>query len=246
MTGFAGKRYWLVGASEGLGRALAEALSARGAHLVLSARDTGRLQELASSLPGHAEVLPLDVRDSLACRSAAETLGRIDGIVYLAGLYWPMAAQDWRTDEAVAMVDVNMTGALRTIGAVLPDMVARDEGHIVLTGSLSGYRGLPGAAGYAASKSGLMALAESLYSDLRGSGLRVQLANPGFIRTRLTDKNDFDMPFIMSADAAAERIATHMEGRRFRMDFPFWFSLLFRIARCVPDWLYFRLVAPTR
>ena len=102
------------------------------------------------------------------------------------------------------MANVNFTGCIRAVGAALPQMVAKNRGHVVITGSLSGFRGLPGAIGYAASKAGTMVLAESLYADLRKTGVTVQLANPGFIRTRLTAKNDFTMPFIMEPEAAAD------------------------------------------
>src|SRR5690606_26065952 len=100
----------------------------------------------------------------------------------------------------------------RVLGQVVPGMVARDSGHIVLTGALSGFRGLPGVIGYGASKAGVMYLAEGMYGELRGTGVDVQLANPGFIKTRLTDKNDFSMPFIMPPEQAAQEMFEHMQG----------------------------------
>jgi len=130
------------------------------------------------------------------------------------------------------------------LGEVVPAMVARDAGHIVLTGSLSGFRGLPGAIGYTASKAGVMNLAESMRADLWRTGVRVQLANPGFIRTRLTDKNEFHMPFIMSPeDAAQEMFELMCDEGTFQRHFPRLFSYLFRFSRVLPDWLYYRLFA---
>jgi short-subunit dehydrogenase len=126
----------------------------------------------------------------------------------------------------------------------LPAMVARGQGHVVLTGSLSGFRGLPGASGYAASKAGVMALAECLHADLRGSGIIVQLANPGFIRTRLTEKNDFAMPFLMEPEEAAREMFELMQTDRFKASFPMVFSWLFRLSQFLPDWAYYRLFAP--
>jgi short-subunit dehydrogenase len=123
----------------------------------------------------------------------------------------------------------------------MPAMVARDRGHVVLTGSLAAYRGLPGAIGYAASKAGLMALAESMRCDLRGTGVRVQVANPGFIRTRLTDRNDFRMPFLMEPEAAAARMFRFMGTDRFSLAFPFAFGLAFRAAALLPAGLHVRL-----
>jgi NADP-dependent 3-hydroxy acid dehydrogenase YdfG len=244
MRDWQGKRYWLIGASEGLGLALARRISAAGAEVILSARSPDRLAEAVAQMPGKASALPLDVSDTASVRAAAAKIGAVDGLVWLAGVYWPMAAQQWQADQAEAMCDINFTGCVRSIGTVLPAMVARDKGHIVITGSLSGFRGLPGAIGYAASKAGTMALAESLYADLRGSGVTVQLANPGFIRTRLTAKNTFAMPFLMEPDQAARHIFELMQTNRFKSSFPTVFSWLFRLAQFLPDWAYYRLFAP--
>ena len=243
MRQFTGKRYWLVGASEGLGAALAEALSRAGAEVILSARNEVGLQAVASGLPGPSKCQPVDVTDADSVRRAADAIGPVDGVVYLAAVYWPMPAVRWQAEQATAMADVNFTGALRVLGAVVPDMVARDSGHIVITGSLGGFRGLPGAIGYAASKAGVMSLAESMYYDLRKTGVDIQLVNAGYIRTRLSDKNTIPMPFIMEPEVAADRMLSHMSSSRFSTSFPTVFSWLFRISRFLPQWLYFRLFA---
>ena len=200
--------------------------------------------EVAASLPGPSTVLPVDVADAASVRGAAAAAGQIDGVVFLAGLYWPMAAQDWNADQVETMCDVNFTGCARVIGAALPAMVARGTGHVVITGSLSGFRGLPGAIGYGASKAGVMALAECMRADLRGSGIVVQVANPGFIRTRLTDKNTFAMPFLMEPAEAADHMFRHMQTDRFKVSFPTVFSWLFRLSQFLPDWAYYRIFAP--
>lgn len=241
MKNWAGKRYWLVGASEGLGRALAQEMSAAGAELVLSARNTERLAVLAASLPGPARVVAVDIADHDSVQAAAQAAGDLDGVVFLAGVYWPMASQNWQAAQAETMVDINFTGAVRVMGAVVPAMVARGQGHLVLTGSLAGFRGLPGAIGYGASKAAVMALAESMHCDLRATGVQVQLVNPGFIRTRLTEQNDFAMPFIMEPEAAARVMFAHMNTGRFSCSFPRVFSWVFRGAQFLPDWLYYRL-----
>ncbi|MGY6549324.1 MAG: SDR family NAD(P)-dependent oxidoreductase [Roseinatronobacter sp.] len=241
MRKLSGKTYWLVGASEGLGKALALRLSRAGCTLVLSARNAESLQALADSLPGPARVVTCDVSDRASVIAARAGAGDIDGLVFLAGVYWPFPATKWDAEQTEAMFDVNLTGAARVLGQVVPDMVARRSGHIVITGSLSGYRGLPGSIGYSSSKAGLMHLAESMHADLRGSGVDVQLANPGFIRTRLTDKNDFTMPFLMEPEQAADEIFTLMRSQKFQRAFPALFSLVFRGANFLPDWLYFRV-----
>ena len=241
MRDWPGKRYWIVGASAGLGRAVTQELSKTGAELILSARSTDELETLAEELPGRAQVVPMDVADADSVARAAAEAGELDGMVYLAGLYWPMTAQEFDGDKAAAMLDVNLTGAARVLGHVLPQMIERDRGHIVLTGSLSGFRGLSGASGYGASKAGIMSLAETLYADLRNSGVDVQLLNPGFIRTRLTEKNDFNMPFIMEPDVAAKAFVDHMQGNDFAANFPRAFGAMFRLSQFLPDWLYYRI-----
>ncbi len=244
MRDFRGKRYWLVGASEGLGLALAQAMSARGAELILSARDPARLDAAVAALPNPARALPVDVGSSASVQAAAAQLGPVDGVVFLAGVYWPTTAQNWDAAQVEAMCDINFTGCARIVGAVLPAMVARGTGHVVITGSLSGFRGLPGAIGYAASKAGTMALAESLYCDLRGTGITVQLGNPGFIKTRLTEKNDFKMPFLMTPEQAAAEMMALMDSRAFKRSFPRVFSWFFRGGQFLPDWAYYRIFAP--
>lgn len=240
---FAGKRYWLVGASEGLGLALARQLAAAGAQVILSARNADTLARACDGIAG-AQPVVMDVADPASVAQAAVQVGAVDGMVFLAGVYWPMTAQAAQADQLATMCDVNFTGCARVVGAVLPAMVARGSGHIVITGSLSGFRGLPGALGYAASKAGVMALAESLYADLRGTGIKVQLGNPGFIRTRLTDKNDFKMPFLMEPDQAAAHMMKLMRSNRFKSSFPTVFSWLFRGSQFLPDWAYYRIFAP--
>jgi len=236
-----GKRYWLVGASEGLGRAVAHRLSRVGAEVIVSARSEDRLKELVAELPGKASYIKVDVTDRAAVEAAAKEVGELDGVVYLAGVYWPMKASAWDNEKADLMGEINYLGASRVVGAVIGDMIKRDRGHIVLTGSLSGFRGLPGAIGYSASKAGVMALAESMQADLHRSNIQVQVINPGFIKTRLTEKNDFTMPFIMSPDDAAREVFEHMNGDTFKKSFPMLFSWVFRLSQFMPDWLYYRL-----
>ena len=241
MTDWVGKRYWLVGASEGLGREVAFSLSRAGAELVVSARSEDRLKALVDELPGKAIYAVLDVSDRDQVRRVGGEIGPVDGLVYLAGLYWPTKSANWDFDEVDAMSDVNFMGAQRCVGAVIGDMVERDSGHIVLTGSLSGFRGLPGAIGYGASKAAVMYLAESMQADLRKTGVRIQLINPGFVRTRLTDKNDFKMPFIMEPEDAAREFFDHMNSNDFKKSFPMMFSWLFRLSQFLPDWAYYRI-----
>ncbi|WP_299735487.1 SDR family NAD(P)-dependent oxidoreductase [uncultured Roseobacter sp.] len=241
MKDWTAKRYWLVGAGDGLGAALAKRLSQAGAHVIVSARSEDKLKALVESLPHEGSYQTVDVSDDQSVKDAVEAIGPLDGVVFLAGVYWPFGAQEWHAEHATAMADINFTGLVRVMGAVVPGMVGRDAGHIVITGSLSGFRGLPGSIGYTASKAGTMSLAECMYADLRGSGVQVQVSNPGFIKTQLTEKNDFKMPFIMTPEEAAEEMFKQMNTNRFKVSFPRVFSWVFRGSQFLPDWLYYRI-----
>ncbi len=239
MIDVAGKTYWLVGASEGLGRTLAQRLDAEGARLILSARNADRLESLKSDL-SQARVLPLDVTDTDAVRRAVALIGDVDGLIYCAGAYEPMRASEWDGDTALTLCDVNFMGALRLLGELVPRFVARGQGDITLVGSLAGYRGLPAAIGYGASKAALISLAETMRFDLKGTGVVVRVVNPGFIKTRLTRKNRFRMPMLMAPEDAAARVMKALTRRRFRTDFPAPFSWAIRALAILPDWLVYR------
>lgn len=241
MRDWTGKRYWIVGASAGLGREVAKQISALGAEVILSARNEEDLNALAGECGGRTQVVPMDVSDDASVAAAATEAGHVDGLVYLAGVYWPMSSREWQTDHALQMFDINLVGAVRVLGHVVPGMVERDSGHIVITGSLSGYRGLPNAIGYGASKAGIMSLAESMYFDLRKTGVDVQLINPGFIKTRLTDKNEYAMPFIMEPEDAARSFVDHMHTDGFSKTYPRLFGSILRGSQFLPEWLYYRV-----
>lgn len=239
MSQFSGKTYWLIGASEGLGRELAIQMHALGAQLILSARNQDRLESLAADLP-RAVALPMDVGDLGAVHRAADSIAQLDGVIYCVGAYEPMPATCWNSAAVLQMCDINFTGALRVLGEVVPLFVQRGAGEITLIGSLSGYHGLPTAVGYGASKAALISLAETMRFDLRGTGVVVRLVNPGFIRTRLTEKNGFYMPMLMSVEEAAKRVVVAMLKKRFRTDFPAPFSWFIRFFALLPDWLLYR------
>lgn len=239
MKDLRGKTCWLIGASEGLGRELALALAEQGMHLILSARNTARLNAFCDQIPG-ASPLPMDVTDRKAVREANRQIGPIDIVIYNAGAYDPMAAQNWDTEAILRMSEVNYNGAVHVLGTVIPDFLARGQGEIVLIGSLATYRGLPAALGYGPGKAALRSMAETLRYDLRGTGVLVKLVNPGFIKTRLTAKNSFKMPMLMEPAQAAQHVVRAIRRRRFRTDFPAPFSWVIRVIGILPDWMIWR------
>lgn len=249
MTGLAGKRYWLVGASSGIGRQLALCLAREGAAVAASARSADALLSLLedmepvrTDLGGHAAVA-FDVTDSAATTEAFRNVGAVDGVIYCAGAYEPMSATRPDLDALERIVDVNLTGALRVLAACVPEFCRRGSGHVLLVGSLAGYRGLPDAWGYGATKAALMHLAECLLCDLDGSGVRVQICNPGFVESRLTEKNAFRMPFIMTAQEAAARIVRGIARNRHEIAFPFVMATAFRLLSALPRPIYSLLLA---
>jgi NADP-dependent 3-hydroxy acid dehydrogenase YdfG len=237
-----GKRYWLIGASEGLGRALAAIMSRSGVELVLSSRNQARLTELAAELPGKAQVVPCDVTDRASVAAAAGAAGEVDGLVWLAGHYAPVRATHWDAEAVDEMVAVNLAGALRVLGAVLPGFVARGAGHVVLTGSLAGFRGLPGTVGYGAAKAGLISLAQTLHADLKDTGVRVQLVNPGTIRRQQALDGEPPRPgTAITPEAAAQEMWEHMGTGDFQKAFPLGSAAAARAGSMLPTWAYERL-----
>lgn len=248
LTDWRGKRVWLIGASTGIGAALARDLSARGAQLVLSARGIDRLGALVADLQG-AIALPLDVSDSsallLAAQDAARLLGGLDVVIFNAGTYQPLRAWELSPAAIRATLDVNLLGVMDGVAAVLPGMLEAGQGHLVIVGSVAGYRGLPKAAVYGPSKAALINFAESIYLDLAPRNIGVTIVNPGFVATPLTAQNDFKMPALISADEAAREILAGLARGRFEIHFPRRFSYFLKLLRLLPAWAYFSLVSRT-
>ena len=237
---WAGQRVWLVGASTGIGLALAQALHARGALVTVSARQAAALDDFMRVHPGSA-ALPLDATDAESVRSAAREVllqGPIDMVVYCAGHYRPVGATTWSLPEMLLHQQVNYVGALHLLDAILPALLAQGHGHLSLMGSVAGYRGLPRSLGYGPTKAALINLAETLYLDLREHGIGVSIINPGFVQTPLTAQNDFHMPALMTPEAAAREILRGWAAGRFEIHFPRRFTLAMKVLGLLPFALY--------
>jgi short-subunit dehydrogenase len=239
-----GKHIWLIGASEGIGAALAQQLAAAGAHVAISARNTALLNEVAATVSPAMRVLPLDVTDDAQVTQAWQALiaawPQVDMVIYNAGAYVPMSAQQFDLTSVRNVVDVNLNGALRVLSQVLPYFIGRNAGHIALVGSVAGYRGLPASMGYGLSKAALIHLAENLRADLAATPIGVSIINPGFVKTRLTDKNDFHMPAMITPEQAATAIMQGFARDAFEIHFPKRFTYVMKLLRTLPYALYFR------
>lgn len=242
MKAFAGRSLWIIGASSGIGRALAVELAQRGATLVLSGRDTTSLEALAQELGNNHQVIALDVTQADSIATAyAQIAQPLDGLIYMAGSYTPCAVENITPQLADEMVDTNLKGAITATTCVYGDFMRRSYGLIALCGSVAGYVGLPNAQPYAASKAGLISFAQSLYSEGRRHGLSIKLISPGFVRTRLTAKNNFTMPALLEPEQAATAIADGLLKSGFEIHFPKRLSLTLKLASLLPYAWYFAL-----
>lgn len=259
------KSAWVTGAGRGIGAELTRLLCRNGVTVYGSARTAEQLEQLQQELlgcSGKLIVVPLDIRDSEAVQEQFNTwdsAGILPEVVVLnAGTHDPFSAEEFTAQRCKALFDINLQGTINCIEPVLyrylkgvsesanidvrPGFAPGSRGHIAVVSSVAGYRGLPTAAAYGAGKAALINLCESLYLDLQGSGVKIQLINPGFVRTPLTDKNDFPMPALMEADEAARRIVKGLLSKRFEIVFPRRFVYLLKLFRLLPYSWYFKLI----
>lgn len=247
ITDWQGQRVWVIGASTGIGAAIARALLNRGSKVVLSARKRAALDELAASTASaQSLVCPLDVTKPDSITNAYQTIlaawQGVDVVLILAGTYQPMRAWDLDLERARAIIDVNLQGVLNVLSVVMHDMSRAGAGHIGIVASVAGYSGLPQALIYGPTKAALINLAEVLHIDLAPRGVGVHVINPGFVKTPLTEKNDFEMPALISAEEAAEQTLRGFERGEFETHYPKRFTLTLKFLRLLPYRWYFPLV----
>lgn len=241
-----GKRVWVIGASFGIGRSLAELLAQQGASLILSGRTEPTLEELKSSLPGEHLVCVLDVgsEDSLK-KSFQEILKMspiIDVIIYCAGIYHPGQLLEGSNADFSQTIETNFMGAVRLLRLVAPHFSEEKSCQIAFVSSVAGYSGLPNSNVYGPSKAALLNFCEGMKIELESKGIDIRVVNPGFVSTRLTDKNPFPMPFMITPEKAATYIITGLGTKSFQIDFPKPLSLFLRFLRLLPYFLYFKIV----
>ena len=237
------KNIWITGASSGIGKALAIKFTTEGWHVAASARRENLLQELNNNnLNIHS--FPLDVRDESRAKKVfqniIEKFKTIDIAVYCTGIHDPEAEKKLSSEKIREIMETNFFGTVNCIMAVNEHFKERKGGHISIVSSVASYRGLPVASGYCASKAALTSLAESLYFNFERYGVRVSVVNPGFIKTPMTDKNKFPMPMIKSAEYAAEKMFIGLTKKNaFEIHFPIAFTMIMKLLRIMPNWLYF-------
>jgi NAD(P)-dependent dehydrogenase (short-subunit alcohol dehydrogenase family) len=244
LTDWRGQRVWLVGASSGIGAAIAHALHARGAQVLVSARGAAALDAFVQAHPG-AQAWPLDVTDAEAVARSTRAIlaqGPVDLMLYCAGHYRGMRATALDLPELRRHLAINYEGALNVVHALLPALLMRGRGHISLVSSVAGFRGLPKSLAYGPTKAALTHLAENLYLDLAPQGLGVSVVHPGFVQTPLTAQNDFEMPALITPEQAAQAMLDGLARGRFEIHFPKRFTHWMKLLRLLPYRPFFALV----
>jgi len=240
------KKIWITGASSGIGKALAIKFANQGWQVAASARRENLLKDLNNQNP-NIYSFPLDVRNENESKNTFQNIIKkfqtIDISVFCTGMHDPDAEKKLSSEKIREIMETNFFGTLNCIMAVNTYFRERKNGHIAIVSSVAGYRGLPAASGYCASKSALISLAESLYFDFKRYNVKVSVINPGFIKTPMTDKNKFPMPMIKSAEFAAEKMFTGLTKKNvFEIHFPLAFTIIMKLLKIMPNWLYFLLV----
>ena len=239
---------WITGASSGIGHALALELAQRGWRVVVSARRAEKLEAMKQEVadPDSIIPMPLDVTDPEAVQATVAKIiaehGPIARAVLNVGTFDPKAGELFDAEAYVRLMTINTSGAAYCLDPIAAHMAGRKQGQIAVVASIAGYRGLPTSVAYSSSKAALIAMVEALKFELDKHNVHIQIVNPGFVRTPLTDKNEFEMPFLMEPDVAARKFADGLDDTRFEIVFPWFFARVVRFVTRLPYCLYFRVV----
>ena len=239
------KKIWITGASSGIGKAVAEKFAAEGWKVAVSARRKELLQDMAKDQ--NISSFPLDVTDRSQINNVFQNIlkefGNIDVCLFSSGTYEPKDEQNIDPDKIKNVINVNFLGVIDCVKAVEEYFKNKKTGHISIVSSIAGYRGLPNSSGYGPSKAALTNFCESIYFDFKKFGVRVSVISPGFIKTPLTDKNEFPMPFLKTPEYAAEKIFDGLiKSSSFEIHFPKGLTLTLKFLRILPYRLYLFLV----
>ena len=240
------KTIWITGGSTGIGKALAIKFASKGWNVAISARRAELLNELSNSYE-NISGFPLDVTDKEKCKEVFNEIKNkyenIDICFFSTGTWDPKKEKDIDVEQIENVFKINFFGTLNSIKAVEKYFKDKKSGTITIVSSIAGYRGLPNSTGYGPSKSALNNLAESLYFDFGRSNVRVCLVSPGFIKTPMTDKNDFKMPFLKTPEYAAEKIYDGLVNKNsFEIHFPKSLTTILKVLSFLPNKIYFGLI----
>ena len=227
MKNIRNKNIWIIGASSGIGRALAILLAREGARLIISARSQKPLDELRQEIGTPHQVIAFDVSDYQLCLAATEKaksiFSKIDSVIFMAAHYQPAPIEQMNIEQAQKTIAINLGGAFNITHAILPILQQQNEGQFILCASVAGYRGLPNGQPYSATKAAIINFAESLRAEQ--TNLDIKVINSGFVRTPMTAKNQFNMPMMIEPEQAAQAIFNGMKSQKFEIHFPKKFSL---------------------
>ena len=240
------KVIWITGASSGIGRALAIKFANEGWVVAASARRENLLQEL-EKINENIHSFPLDVTNIDQCKNVFENIiekfKNIEISVFGTGMHDPKSEKEFNLEKIRKIMEVNYFGTMNSINSVYNYYNNKKGGQISIISSVAGYRGLPAAGAYCASKSALTSFAESIYFEMKRKNVRVTLISPGFIKTPMTDQNDFPMPMIKSPEFAAEQIYTGLVKKKgFEIHFPKAFTFIMKLLSILPSSIYFKIV----
>jgi short-subunit dehydrogenase len=241
---------WITGAGKGIGRALAQRLAREGWTVAASARTREDLSSLAQEFPERIHPYVMDVTDPTATQTVIanieQQLGAVTLAVLNAGTYIPTDAQFFNTQSFRTQFEINVMGTVNGLAEIVPRFVARRAGHIAVMASVAGYRGLPHAAAYGATKAAIINMCEAMSVELEPHGVVMSVICPGFVKTPLTDKNAFPMPLIISAEDAADYIFRGLNARRFEIAFPPLFAAMMKLLRILPYRVFFAIARRMR
>ena len=240
------KTIWITGGSTGIGRALAIKFSNEGWNVAISARREELLNELSNQYE-NISAFPLDVTDKIKCNDVFDQIvskyKNIDICFFSTGTWNPKKEKDIDVEQIEDVFKVNFFGTVNSIKTVEQFFKDKKSGVITIVSSIAGYRGLPNSTGYGPSKSALNNLAESLYFDFKKFNVRICLVSPGFIKTPMTDKNDFKMPFLKTPEYAVNKIYDGLINKNtFEIHFPKALTIILKILSFLPSKIYFSLV----
>jgi len=231
-----GKRFWIIGASSGIGHALANAMVSSGITLILSSRNEEKLKDLNKTLPIPQQILPLDIKNPDQVIQAVSQVGALDGVVIMSAIYSPPQRVDRLDIAQVAdIIQTNITGVIHVVSSVLP--LLKPKGQLAVCASVAGYVGLPLGQPYSATKAALINFMESV--KVENPDMHIQVINPGFVKTPMTDQNNFNMPMIITPAQAAQHIIKGLKQKHFEIHFPTTFTRYMKLLKLLPYRLYF-------